>query len=147
MPDGKPPRKASKRKRAKAPAKAKATAATRRQAGTRASAKAKASAARPAAGGSRAKGTRGARGRATALPRELAKSIEDGQRATIDAVHKFVDTVDRALPLRGNSAPKRQEIVDSALEMAERLVQAQYDFLRKAVRSAGRSVGDSVKRS
>jgi hypothetical protein len=141
------PRKTSKRRRAKAPAKAKATAATRRKAGTRATAKAKASAARPAAGGSRAKGAGGARGKATALPRELAKSIEDGQRATIDAVRKFVDTVDRALPLRGSSAPKRQEIVDSALEMAERLVQAQYDFLRKTVRSAGRSFGDSVKRS
>jgi hypothetical protein len=146
MPNGKPPRKASKRKRAKAPAKAKATAATRRKAATRATAKAKASAARPAGGGSRAKGARGARGRATALPRELVKSIEDGQRATIDAVRKFVDTVERVLPPRGNGAPKRQEVVDSALEMAERIVQTQYDLLRKAVRSAGRSVGSSVKR-
>jgi len=143
MADGKPPPKASKRKRAKAPTKAKATSATKRKAGTKATAKAKASAARPAGGASRAKG---ARGRATALPRDLAKSIEDGQRATVDAVRKFVDTVDRALPMRGNTAPKRQEIVDSALELAERLVQAQYDFLRKAVRSAGRSFGDSVKR-
>jgi hypothetical protein len=135
------PRKAPKRKPAKA--KAKATTAKRR-ASTRASTKAKASAARPAA--SQTKRSSRGRGRATGLPRDLVKSIEDSQRATIDAVRKFVDTVERALPGRGNGAPRRQEVVDSALEMAERLVQTQYDLLRKAVRSAGRTVGGSSRR-
>jgi len=81
------------------------------------------------------------------LPRELLKSFEDGQRAAADAVHKFVDTVEEALPLRGDSAPKRQEVVDSAIEMTERLVQAQVDVLRRVARGASRTFGDSMKRS
>jgi hypothetical protein len=149
MADGKPAPKATKRKRAKAPAKAKATAGTKRKTGARATTKTKASAARRVGSASGAKRARGGHGRATVLPRDLVKSIEDGQRATLDAVRKFVDTVERALPGRGNGASRRQEVVDSALEMAERLVQTQYDLLRKAVRSAGRTVGGggSGKRS
>jgi hypothetical protein len=34
-------------------------------------------------------------------------------------------------------------VIDSGLEMAESLVQAQYDFLRNVVRSAGQSLGAS----
>jgi hypothetical protein len=74
------------------------------------------------------------------------KSVEDGQKAAIDAVRRFAETVDRSLPLRGNGGRRRQEIVDSALDMADRLVQTQYDLLRKAVRSAGKSFGETVKR-
>jgi CDGSH-type Zn-finger protein len=37
------------------------------------------------------------------------------------------------LPPRGEGPSKRQEIVDPALEMADRLVHAQYDFIRKVV--------------
>jgi hypothetical protein len=55
-------------------------------------------------------------------------------------VHRFVDSVDRALPPRGEGPSKRQEIVDPALEMADRLVHAQYDFIRKVVDSAGKSL-------
>jgi hypothetical protein len=76
----------------------------------------------------------------------VLRSVEDGQHAALDAVRRFVETVDRALPLRSNGASRRQEVVDSALEMADRLVQAQYDLLRKAVRSASRTFEDSVKR-
>ena len=78
----------------------------------------------------------------TQLSDEVAQSIEDGQRAAIEAGRKFVDTVDRALPAlpHGEGPSKRQEIVDSALEMADRLVRTQYDFLRKVVDSAGKSL-------
>jgi hypothetical protein len=79
----------------------------------------------------------------TELSEDVLKSLEDGQRAAIEAVHKFVDTVDRALPPRGEGPSRRQEIVDSALEMADRLVHAQYDFLRKVVNSAGKSLSES----
>ena len=79
----------------------------------------------------------------TELSEEVLKSVEDGQRAAIEAVHKFVDTVDRTLPPRGEGPSRRQEIVDSALEMADRLVHTQYDFLRKVVHSAGKSLSES----
>jgi hypothetical protein len=80
--------------------------------------------------------------RTTQLSDEVAQSVEDGQRAAIEAVRKFVDTVDRALPAlpHGEGPSRRQEIVDSALEMADRLVRTQYDFLRKVVDSAGKSL-------
>ena len=52
-------------------------------------------------------------------------------------MRKFVDTVDEALPALGGHPSGRQEIVDGALEMAERLVHTQYDFLRHVVQNAG----------
>jgi hypothetical protein len=159
MPESNRQPKATKRKRAKASAKAKATTATKRKAGTtakrktttktkrRASARSATKAntsARTATAGSR---SRRPRQRSAGLPRDLLKSFEDGQHAAADALRKFVETVDSALPLRGESAPRGQEVVDSALEMTERLVQTQVDVVRKVVRSAGRTFGDSVKRS
>jgi hypothetical protein len=78
----------------------------------------------------------------TDLSENVLKSVEDAQRAAIEAVHKFVDTVDRALPPRGEGPSRRQEVVDSALEMADRLVHTQYDFLREVVDSAGKSLGE-----
>jgi hypothetical protein len=80
---------------------------------------------------------------AAGLSKEVLESIEAGQREAIDAVRKFMDSVDKALPLHGEGPSKRQEVVDSALELADRLVHTQYDFLRKVVQSAG----ESLKRS
>ena len=140
-------RKASTTRKPATAAKRKAGTKAKRKAGTKAAAKPAASATAGAAGASRAGGGRRGRGRSTGLPRELLKSFEDGQRAASDAVRKFLETVEEALPLRGNNAPKRQEVVDSALEMTERLVQTQFEILRRVARSAGRTFGDSVKRS
>lgn len=82
-------------------------------------------------------------GTTAALSEDVLKSVEDGQRAAIEAVQRFVDTVDRALPQLGEAPSRRQEIVDSALEMADRLVHTQYDFLRKVVHSAGKSLSEA----
>ncbi len=80
--------------------------------------------------------------RTTGLSDEVLASLESGQRAAIDAVRKFVDTVDEKLPALGGERPsKRQEIVDAAMEMADRLVHTQYDFLRSVVQSAGKALG------
>src|SRR5208283_3360138 len=77
--------------------------------------------------------------RTTELSDEVLKWLESGQRSMIEALRKFVDTVDEKL---GDVHPsRRQEIIDAALEMVDRLVQAQYDLLRKAVDRAGKSVG------
>ena len=70
----------------------------------------------------------------------MLKSVESGQRAAIEAVRKFVDRVDESLPALGERPSKREEIIDAALEMADRLVHTQYDFLRKVVDSAGKSL-------
>jgi hypothetical protein len=73
----------------------------------------------------------------------VLKSLESGQRAAIEAVRKFVDIVDQALPPRGETPSRRQEVIDGAMEMADRLVHVQYDFLRKVVGNAGKSLDRS----
>ena len=79
-------------------------------------------------------------GRTTVLSDEVLESLESGQRAAIEAVRKFVDTVDEKLPALGERPSRRQEIVDSAMEMADRLVHTQYEFLRNVVQSAGKAL-------
>jgi hypothetical protein len=80
--------------------------------------------------------------RSMELSDEVLEEIKEGQQAAIEAVRKFADTVDKTLA--GDDHPSgRQEIVDSALKMADRLVATQYDFLRKVVHTAGESLGAS----
>jgi hypothetical protein len=74
---------------------------------------------------------------ATGLSEEVLESVEAGQRAAIEAVRMFVGTVDHALPV---DSSRRQGVVDSALEMADRLVQSQHDFIRKVISSAGKAL-------
>ncbi len=69
---------------------------------------------------------------------DVLQEIEDGQCAAIQAVRKFVATVDRTLPAE-TEEPRRETVVDAAMDMADRLVHVEYDFLRKVVRSAGKS--------
>ena len=78
--------------------------------------------------------------RTTELTDDVLKSLEEGAQKAIESVRKFVETVDRALPVGGDGPSRREEITDSALEMAEQLVHAQSDFLRKVVKSAGKSL-------
>lgn len=59
-------------------------------------------------------------------------------------MRKFVETVDRVLPPRGERPSRREEVTDSALQMAQRLVHTQSDFLRKVVDSAGKSLSRSA---
>jgi hypothetical protein len=81
----------------------------------------------------------GAIERSTELSEDVLQSVESGQRAAIEAVRKFVDTVDQALPGEAESS-RRQDVVDAAMEMADRLVHTQYEFLRKVVHGAGHSL-------
>lgn len=78
--------------------------------------------------------------RTAGLSDDVLKSLESGQRAAIDAVRKFVDTVDEQLPTLGGRPSKRQEIIDAAMEMADRLVHTQHEFLRNVVQSAGKAL-------
>lgn len=78
--------------------------------------------------------------RTTELSEDVLKSLDEGARTAIDAVRKFVETVDKELPPRGEGPSRREEITDSALEMAQRLVHTQYEFLRKVVDSAGKTL-------
>lgn len=94
----------------------------------------------PRASHPRAARTRTRAHRAEKLSEDVFEEVEAGQRAAIQAVKKFVDTVDRTLPPETDGPSHRQTVVDAAMDMADRLVHVQYDFLRKVVRSAGKSL-------
>lgn len=79
----------------------------------------------------------------TELSERVLEQIKESQEAAIEAVRKFMASVDEALPPDSESPSRRQEIVDSALEMSGRLVKTQYDFLSHVVRSAGEALGGS----
>jgi hypothetical protein len=81
--------------------------------------------------------------RTSELSEEVFKSLESGSRAAIEAVRKFVDVVDEALPAlpHGERPSRRREIVDAAIDMADRLVKTQYEFLRSVVQDAGTALG------
>ena len=78
--------------------------------------------------------------RTTELSEDVLKELEDGARSALEAVRKFLGTVDEALPPHGEGPSRREEVTDSALEMAQRLVHTQAEFLRKVVDSAGKSL-------
>ena len=79
--------------------------------------------------------------RAASLSDEVLKSVESGQRTAIDAVRKFVGTVDESLPVHGEDHPSRRNtIVDAALDMADKLVKTQYEFIRSVVSSASETL-------
>ena len=74
------------------------------------------------------------------LSDDVLESVEDAQRAAIKAVRKFVDTVDEAIPALGDRPSRRGTVIDAAMDMADKLVTTQYEFLRSVVRSADRTL-------
>ncbi len=80
--------------------------------------------------------------RTTELSEDVLKSVEKGQRAAIDAVRSFLDRIDEALPDVDRFAERRETVIDAALEMADRLVTAQYEFLHGVVRDTGKRLDE-----
>lgn len=76
-----------------------------------------------------------------ALSERVLKQVEYSQKNAIEAVRHFVESVDEALPPHGKNRSRRQDVIDSALEMSEKLVETQYDFLQSVVHSAGETLG------
>jgi hypothetical protein len=78
--------------------------------------------------------------RTAELSEEVVQELEDGAQSAIEAVRRFLTTLDDALPPHGEGPSRREEITDSALEMAQRLVHTQAEFLRRVVDSAGKTL-------
>jgi hypothetical protein len=84
--------------------------------------------------------------RTAGLSDDVLKSLDRGQRAALEAVRKFTETVDEALPSRGSRPSQGEKVIAAALEMAENLVKTQYDFLRTVVKSADRELTGGKKK-
>jgi hypothetical protein len=72
---------------------------------------------------------------------EVRESAKAGQHAASEALRKFRHTIDETIP--ESVEPLRTKIVDAAIELADQLVTAQYDFQRSLVRSADRALTKS----
>ena|SRR5690349_11059965 len=88
----------------------------------------------------------GALERTTELSERVLGQVKESQESAIEAVRKFMGSVDEALPPRGDRQSRRQDVIDSALEMSERLVGTQYDFLTNVVHGAGEALTGSGKK-
>lgn len=74
--------------------------------------------------------------KSTELSRQWLELARTGEQTAIETLREFVETVEKAVPLRGGGLAKQREIIDSGLEMAQVILHAQYDALRGLVRSA-----------
>jgi hypothetical protein len=79
--------------------------------------------------------------RSTDLLDEVRESAKVGQHAAAEAVRLFRQTVDEAVPEA--LQPLRTKLVDAAIELADKLVAAQYQFNRNLIRSADRALSKS----
>jgi len=79
--------------------------------------------------------------RATELSDDLVQALEDTARSAVEAVGRFVVSLEEALPEEVESTSGvAKKITESALEMAHQLIHTQAEFLRKTVDSAGKSL-------
>ncbi|QNJ90943.1 hypothetical protein HZU40_22245 [Mycolicibacterium fluoranthenivorans] len=69
---------------------------------------------------------------------EVRESARTGQHAAAEALRKFSRTVDEAIPEAVQ--PLRTKIIDAAIDLADTLAAAQYQFNRKLIRSADRAL-------
>jgi len=70
---------------------------------------------------------------------ELLDTIQDVEKSSLEAVRRFLDTVNDAFPDltdSGEDGPRRK-IIDSAFKMSEQLVGAANDLARNIVRVSG----------
>lgn len=81
----------------------------------------------------------------TELSEQVLEQVKESQRTAIEAVRGFMESVDKAMPDHDGEPSKRQEIIDSALQMSEKLVKTEYDFLTSVVHSAGEALGSGKK--
>lgn len=81
------------------------------------------------------------------LSEQVLEQAKESQRSAIEAVRGFMASVDKALPPGGSEPSKRQEIIDSALQMSQKLVKTEYDFLSSVVHSAGEALTGADKKS
>ena len=68
---------------------------------------------------------------------DLIKTVDDNERAALDAIRRFVASVDKALPRSDKkSGPRRQvEVVEAALKMIEQLLGVSNDVAQRLTES------------
>ena len=83
-----------------------------------------------------------------ARPREdgadrIIDSVAEAERTALDAVRRFLDTVNNAFPDVGPDGGARQRIIDSAFRMTDELVGSSNQFAHRLVKVGA----DAAKKS
>ena len=74
--------------------------------------------------------------RSTKLSAEILKALETSERAAVEALGQFVITIEEAFPQEvTGTADVAKKITESGLQMVDRLVHAQHEFLSSAISS------------
>ena len=81
--------------------------------------------------------------RAADLSEQVLDSVEARQRAAIEALRKFIDRLDDAMPDLVADLSVRKKVVDAIGDYYEQLATTQYEFLRSVVRSGSGMVSKS----
>jgi hypothetical protein len=63
----------------------------------------------------------------------IIESVDDAEKSALEAVRKFLDTVDGVFPDVNVDGPRRK-IIDSAFKMTEQLVGASNQLARRVVK-------------
>jgi len=85
--------------------------------------------------------------RTAELSEQVLEQVKESQESAIEAVRKFMSSVDDALPPDREGQSRRQQVIDSALEMSEKLVHSQYAFLSGVVHSTREALGATSKKA
>jgi len=77
------------------------------------------------------------------LSEELLESLEAGERAAIQAVGRFLVTVEEAVPQEvAGTSDVAKKLTESGLETTDRLVHVAHDVLRNVIESTAKSLGN-----
>ncbi|MGO8861960.1 MAG: hypothetical protein ACLQRH_14510 [Acidimicrobiales bacterium] len=77
----------------------------------------------------------------------IIESLQDTEKSALEAVRKFLDTVNGVFPHVGEDGGPRQKIIDSAFKMTEQLVGASNDLAQRIVKVSQNTLRDSEKSS
>jgi len=77
----------------------------------------------------------------TEAANRIIESVRDSTEPALEAVRKFVDTVDGFFPHVSQDGPRRK-IIDAAFKMTEQLVRAGTQAAEKIVSATGESFGE-----
>ena len=79
--------------------------------------------------------------RSSELSDTVLGSLEKGERATIEALGEFVITLEETLPTQvATTSEVMKKITESGLHTTDRVVRAEYDFLRNVIKGVAESL-------
>ncbi len=86
----------------------------------------------------RAAAGRGRIERTTEFSAQVLEQVAVARVSALEAARGFMESLDRALPFKGDGPSRPQVVIDSALSMSQRMVKAQHDLASGVVRGAGK---------